>query len=498
LGKPPTKNPCAQLVNLSITALIVANILFLGQKLPLLPWVAKWRISQQLDRTALALDQWRAAKGQYPHSLTEVLDTSTPGQIMPSLHDAVGNRIQYLRLGPDQYLLRSFGPDAMPATGTGHHDDVIQGSRAMPSPGGLKLSFAPGDTSIRGTWSPSSAEGAWSPDEKWIARIAANPDTGERLLVIVDDQRSRVLVSEHDRVEEFTWEPGEHLSPSIVFSATGSDLHGDGIYRWQIDTGVTENLMPKPEEPAGSGKAKDGKLPGSFGSTTQATDSTVRYAIAILQSPGGEHGAPEGLDVLAVRLDGPNGFHSRGGGQAGGPRFLDVRNLYRCTWRDGGCSRVKGNAASVRFRISPDQPWRQRGQMTPAQSGWVRLPVRGTARELLEKWFDAATSDRLVPLRPYVLFYAIILQDQIRNSAAIARDTQVSKRLRESADGMSDQLVGSADAARYLQILVSSEEREGLYRLGLDSQKVFEVTDDVEPAAQDKAKNGKKTEKKKR
>lgn len=460
MGKAATQNSCAQLVNRSIGALILANFLFLGQKLPLMPWIAKWRTAAQLERTGRALDAWLAEHGRYPGNLAELMTSPAAQAQDPALYDAAGNRIQYLRLGLDQYLLRSFGPDSQPAKGSGKQDDIIHGNLSKPFSGGLLLDPAPAANSgFTTTWSPAGADGTWSPDERWIARIASNPETGERRLVVVDDTRSRILISDHDRVEEFFWVPGAHQAPQIIFSATGSDVHADGAWRWAIDTGTAVNMMPSADA-----KVKN-SLPGTVVANGPDSAKSARYTIALMQPQLNE----SFFQLLALRLDGPDSQTPR--------NFLNPGNLYRCNWQEDTCHRPEGRDSRVEIRISPDQPWHQRGQLTPAQYAWTRLPVRGTAQELLEKWFDAARSEKLIQLRPYVLFYAIILQDQILDSPILAPDSLAQKRLRESADAMSDMLAGSADAARYLQLLVSGAERSTLAQHGSGSRPVFELID---------------------
>jgi hypothetical protein len=467
MAKTAPQNLCAQLVNLSIGALIIANFLFLGQKLPLLPWIAKWRISRQLEQTGKALDAWRAEHGKYPGNLGEIMASPAAAALKPSLYDAAGNRIQYLRLGFDQYLLRSFGPDSQPAKGSGAQDDMIHSNISQRFSGGLLLKTATTEkVKHASTWSPAGAEGTWSPDERWIAKIAANPETGERRLVVIDDARSRILISEHDRVEEFYWIPGPHQAPQIIFTATGSELHSDGIWRWAIDSGLALNMMPTAEV---KGKKR---LPGSLETTTSIPARATRFALALMQPRSDE----SSFQVLAVRLDGPDGYYANTGTDGRSTRtFLDARNLYRCRWQSETCERM--DDFPLEIRISPDQPWNQRGQLTAAQSAWTRLPVRGTAQDLLEKWFDATRSEKLVSLRPYVLFYTIILQDQVLSSPVLARDATVRKRLQESADAMVDSLVGSADAARYLQLIVSNSEREKLAQNRSGSRPIFEFTD---------------------
>ncbi len=470
----PQKDPCNRLVNWSIAGLILTNILFLGQKIPVPSWIAKPVIQAQLRTIENVLESWLQQNGHYPETLGEMMASPAVRAMRPSFYDIAGNRLQYIRLGLDAFILRSFGSDSIPASSSGDHDDVILESTTSRNSGGMILSApthlapaglkAPEDFVEFATWPPAATDGLWSPDGKWIARIATNPNTGEHRIIVLKDDHSRMLVSPHERVEEFFWETGPELS--LIFSATGSDLYDDGIFRWRLsaselgDSPQMENLL---------GEVTRETLPGRL-ETKKIDGQKPRWVIALLQGNNGVS-IRNGFAAIAVQeadLIAPGS----------NKKLLDPNNLWFCPGDSGHCSREKSpRGKRVTFRLALDQSHKIRGRVTPAQELWNRLPVRGSSQELLESWFAAASSPTLRPLQPYVLFYAILLQDQVRASDLGKGHPATERKLAEWTNGMTEKLVQSQETPRYLQALIVGSDRASLKSKGNDSHSVFELTD---------------------
>lgn len=472
----PRRDPCSLLVNWSIAGLILANLLFLGQKIPVPSWIAKPVIQSQLRATERALESWRSMHGHYPASLGAMMAAPEIRAENPPFHDIAGNRLQYIRVGLDAFILRSFGSDSLPASSSGPQDDLILESNASRSSGGMMLttaghhvgSDASTDPFAFELYPPAASDGLWSPDGKWIARIASNPDNGEHRIIVMKEDHSRLLISPHDRVEEFLWETGSE--PSLIFSATGSDLYDDGIFRWRLSAGehgdvpgdvpATENLLIQ-----GSSESLPGGITGG-----QSRPQKSRWVIALLQD-NGDTASQNGLAVIAA----PEAELIAKGGSA---RFLDAANLWQCPRNRGPCGRMPGlRGKKISFKLTLDQTHKIRGRITPAQERWNQLPVRGRSQDLLESWFAAASSDELKSLQPYVLFYAIVLQDQARASAFGKSNHAIHRKLAEWTDGMTQKLVQSQETPRYLQALILGADRPSLKNKGPGSSPVFELTD---------------------
>ncbi len=470
------RDPCSLLVNWSIAGLILANLLFLGQKIPVPSWIAKPVIQSQLRATERALEAWRSMHGHYPASLGAMMAAAEIRTLNPPFHDIAGNRLQYIRIGLDSFILRSFGSDSVPASSTGPHDDVILESIASRNAGGMVLtngnhhvvSDASADPVAFALYPPAASDGLWSPDGKWIARIASNPDNGEHRIIVMKEDHSRLLISPHDRVEEFLWETGPE--PSLIFSATGSDLYEDGIFRWRVmpdnkrdapsDAPALENLLSQ---------SSNQSLPGGI-VDSHSWPPKSRWVIALLQDHG-EALAQNGLTVIAA----PEAELIAKGGRT---RFLDPANLWQCPRNSGTCSRMPGvSRKKISFNLSLDQTHKIRGRITPAQERWNHLPLRGRSQDLLESWFAAASSDELNSLHPYVLFYAIVLQDQVRASGGGKSKLSIQRKLAEWTAGMTQKLIQSQETPRYLQALILGADRPYLKNNGPGSNPVFELTD---------------------
>ena len=467
------------LVNYSIAGIILANLLFLGQKMPVSSWIAKPRIHAQLRATENVLEVWRKHHGAYPVTLGEMMASAEIRAKNPAFYDAAGNRLQYIRLSLDAFILRSFGSDSIPASSTGDQDDVILESSMARNAGGMVL-VAPDASPASNareftTWPPAATDGLWSPDGSWVARIASNPQTGERRVLVMKDDHSRLLVSPHDRIEEFFWERGHE--PALIFSATGSDLYDDGVFRWRLSAAQFGD-GPKMTNLLESARAK--ALPGRLGVDQKVSEGAQksRWVIALLQ-PGEGIDWRSGFNVLAVR-------EAELLASGGAKKFFDSGYLWRCPWGTGNCEHEKiMPAKSISFRLALDQIHRIRGRMTSAQQQWSRLPVRGRSQELLEAWFAAAASDSLKTLKPYVIFYAIVLQDQVQEQlqGAGGGTGNPSKRRQLSVltSKMLETLLRDQETPRYLQALLVGGDRSSLKNDGNNSQPVFELTDATEP-----------------
>ncbi len=472
-------DPCGYVVNWSIGGLILANFLFLGQKIPVPSLIAKPRTEAHLERTAKALEAWRAVNGTYPATLGEMMASPEVREVNPDFHDASGNRLEYIRTGFDRFILRSFGSDSVPATSNSSNDDIILESASSRYAGGMVLNKRDHPEDHKGdsrespvadassfeffTWPPAAAEGLWSPDGHWLARVASNPVTAERRIVVISEDHQRVLVSPHDRVEEFLWESGVS-EPSLIFTATGSELYDDGIYRWRLtasepgDSSKMENLIED--------KTPEG-LPGRLnaGGSAATTPQKKRWVLALLQSTGT-------TNALAV----PEAELIASSGQR---KFLDATNVLVCPPDGPRCvtnARLHGKQA--RFRLALDQSHRMRGTVTPGQRTWNRLPTRGKGTELLQSWRTGERESATSAMQPYVLFFSVLLHDQVRATPSTNMGPGTLKKLQISTEEAVAALLKSQETPRYLQALLVGGDRPSLRNMGTsDPRPVFEITD---------------------
>lgn len=499
---------CEGVVRWSIGALILANLLFLGNKMPVPQVIAKFRTEQLMHRTMQALEQWLALHNEYPSNLGNLMADRDIRRLKPALHDAAGNRFEYIRVSPTAYILRSFGSDGVPAWMTNSHDDIVRSSphltlggiRLDPQVPAANLHQSPTNTQIGTmlsftTWPPAAADGLWSPDGAWLARLIVNTEKSERRLLMIHHSGSRILTSPHDRVEEFLWSPGDETC--LIFSATGSELYPDGLFRWCPSRGDTAsedalvNLLPD---------AISSKRSSKIDLTSNSQNSVKpRWIIALLQPtkkslagesltgksltgtnvltslPRGARGATQPLfHILAVTESDFFNRSVRG-------KFFDQNHLWTCPFSKGNCIKSNFSAPTnrplVNIRLALDPATSFRGRPTHAQTIWNRLPVRGKAQNLLETWFEAVANPTISVLQPYVMFYSIILQDDVVSSTISKNNTEVKSRLESWTDQMIDKLSGSFDTPKYLNILLTGIDRRSLKYQGNTLIHIFEILD---------------------
>jgi|GEM_PF-1937316 len=482
-ARPANPDPCGKVVSWSIGTLILANFLFLGQKIPVPSLIAKPRTEAKLERTGKALEAWRAVNGTYPATLGEMMASPQVRDLNPDFHDASGNRFEYIRTGFDRFILRSFGSDSVPATSNSGNDDIILESPDSRHAGGMVLTRegsrgSPGADAASFeffTWPPAAAEGLWSPDGHWLARIASNPATAERRIVVISEDHQRVLVSPHDRVEEFLWETGVN-EPSLIFTATGSELFDDGIYRWRLaasQPGESLQMESLLEETTPVG------LPGHLNASgpAGAAPQKKRWVVALLQSTGT-------TNAIAV----PENKLLAGAGQR---KLLDAANVLVCPPDGPKCvtdARLHGKQAT--FRLALDQSHRTRGTITPGQRAWNRLPTRGKGTAMLESWMMAMTAmpgmmtmtgareSAASAIGPYVLFFNVLLMDQVRATPSTNMGPGTLNQLQSATEETVRNLLRSQETPRYLQALLVGGDRPALRKMGSNgSRPVFEITD---------------------
>lgn len=496
-------NQCDRIIRWSIAGLVVANLLFLGNKIPIPRWIAKYRTSNQMALTMRALDHWKSIHSEYPPTLGAMMTDQQIRRARPPLHDASGNRFEYIRVDPNSYFLRSFGSDGSPASTSDDHDDIVRSSSNLII-GGLQFQSLrqfekPAKSSIASTefttWPPAATDGLWSPDGSWLARIVTNMDKGERRLLIISQDRSRLLTSPHDRVEEFMWSP--HREPCLIFSATGSDIHGDGVFRWCPTMSADEqnrgliNLLPTfaTNESKSGGSATiagDTNLVAKF-ATNQNHNKNLRWIIALLQPTERSLGGIDTLNLLPQTEKEPL-FHILAVPEVDffsdnrSKKFLSAKNLWTCRFQSGNCTHITKNrrlldSLRVEFKLALDPSTTFRGRPTTAQVVWNQLPVRGPAQKLLERWLAAAANPAVGALQAYVMFYTVILQDDVGTSSLGKQDGNIQAKLANWSQQIVDRMTGSIDTPRYLQVLLSGRDRPALKYLGNSSQHLFEILD---------------------
>lgn len=355
---------------------------------PFAPYRAGERSRTTLAVALQALKAYSEEHSQLPRDLNALRSYAVAEQQDFGTYDAWGQRLEYIRLDDQRFLLRSFGSDGVQnrldtAPDPGHLD---WGQHTNMGPTYEYPSLA-----IPELYPAVLLEGNESPTRNWLARLYADRANGKRhLLVRHRVQADLFMVASHDGVEEFLWLPDGHR---LVFTASGSTRYRDGVYVWNLVDNTLVNLFdssgtPIPISPAAGGT----KLWLSLAGLTAAGPTVHVYAM--------------------LRHDGPLD-----------PRLFFDRSRLHSIIIPGRKGETMANLLDFSAPGAPDQthiPPHARladlqagvgnlNNALPIQQRWLRLKVRGDLEGTLLAWHDFSTQEPNSILYPYSLWMLSIL-----------------------------------------------------------------------------------------
>ena len=375
---PPPRSPWGPVFRFVVFWLVPAG--WVGLTPPFTP------PEHPLLHTRHVLDQDNAAMhaflGRYkktPPDLNALRTFARAEKLRFDAYDAFGQRLDYLRLDDGHYLLRSFGIDQEQNTAASTPNIGVVHWGKRPEKG---LVYHYPEKLSPDLYPAVLLAGADSPDGRWLARLFTDPTNHTRELVVRSRRRAGLfMVAHHDTVEQFLWLPGGR---QIVYTATASTRHRDGVYLWNLEDDSVVDLIDSAQRNTQLSPAKgnpnlwlslagiakkgptvlfwqhprdDGGLdPGDFFSPKRLT------AITVPERPGGQ-----------ARLVPPESVADL----AGGP--VINRPLDLLAHIDGAAG-LKGQVA------------------------WLRLPVSGDLEKMLLAWQQYADHAGASPLYPYALW----------------------------------------------------------------------------------------------
>lgn len=330
--------------------------------------------------------------GVVPETLNELrLFARENGRRLNS-YDAWGERIDYLRLDPVNYLIRSFGEDGIQNR---PNSDVDLGvSHLGPlEPQGLQYNAHEGVAHPR----LSAVLFAGSSDDsgKWAAKIFVDPMSGAKHLIVrSQQQKDLVMMANHDGVEEFLWLPNHE---KIVFTASHSLRYPDGLYVWDLKTDDFYNLFN--EEQGGATIEMNGEQ--------KRLHMALAYVTATTPSQIGVFEA----SAVQSRLDPKKFFH---------PQSLHVFILDQVIKhiRPLPDAATKASVHDTEFLGSMTVV--QGGTGTAIQKAWLGLPMGGDWEESMIAWQDFAAQHSKTQLAPYAVFGLSIFYSDAAAVAGLA------------------------------------------------------------------------------
>ena len=334
--------------------------------------------NNRLDGLAKSMKTYLASHDRAPPTLNTLRAWAHVEHIPFSAYDGFGNRFDYLRLDERHYLLRSFGADAEQNTLGGAPDiGLVSWGKRPPLAVRYKLEPKPAP----GFFPAVLLEGADSPDGVSYARLFVDAETASRHLVVrLKDQSDLFMVAPHDRVEEFLWLPS---SNKILFTASGSSRHRDGVFLWDLDNDSCQNLVDLaigalPMSPSAKAQGYWLSLAGL------STEGPTVYVYAAPRHDGT-------LDPALFFAPANVAAFNLGDGKKP-PRYL-------------GAEAIKNLPALMPFMRPLDltRGVDTKGGLQP-QVNWLKLPATGDLEKALLEWHHFIETNQESPLLPYGLW----------------------------------------------------------------------------------------------
>ncbi len=336
--------------------------------------------------------------GDTPHSYTELRLYALERNGTYSAYDVWGERLEYLRLGKVNYLLRSFGLDGVqnrpkysPDIGVYHWGQMAQRGLQYDEKNGV-MHARPSVVLFAGADSSSGA---------WHARIFVDPMTGNRrLLVRSREYNNFFMLAPHDFVEEFLWIPGQD---KIAFTASQSNRYSDGLYIWDLNKDEASNLFSlDPEINDLDPGAKQRRLYVAMSSVSASNPPTVAvFALAsndfVLNPHKFFH--PSNLHIFTL---GEQLTHSK-------PKVAP---------------KLKGDLYNLDFlgtvTVAPG------GEGLPIQQAWLSLPLGGDWEKGVMAWQSFAAQHTKSQLAPYAIWgLSMLYDDAAKREGRASRTGQI-------------------------------------------------------------------------
>lgn len=224
----------------TLSLLTILPLLWLGLTAATLLSGHPWTDNEKavLNAAAKSINKFKDAYGRVPDTIAEIRAFSKSQKNAIAPYDSYGQRLDYLTLGDEAFILTSYGRDEQANTLTSKADrTLLQGVDATPA---ALESIFPSESKMH-FYQGAFLEGLAAPATHLVAKLWNNPRSAARRIVVKDPKRPQfVMTSTHDAVEEFLWLPSGH---ELIFTAFGSERYEDGIYYWNLETNSTHNFV---------------------------------------------------------------------------------------------------------------------------------------------------------------------------------------------------------------------------------------------------------------
>lgn len=411
------------------------------------PWSSN---SVTVSRLGKWIERFQKDQNRLPENLAELRTYAYSFGETPELHDSYGERLFYLPLTEEAFVVKSFGRDATENTVLRSRDEAYSHGLIVP-PANVKGRIP--DESRLHFYQSAFLEGENSPRGPLVASIRTRfRSDAKRLLVQSKDDPQFFMSSFHDNVDEFIWLAGGY---DIIFSAQGSRRYEDGVYHWNLRDNSVRNLLPMLREKYFPELKDETKMLISLSHSSDSPDFIYLFAL-----PAPDSGSMDPKE------------------------FFRYRNFYALNSdNDFIAERVTADKDFSIFDYPIDHRAllnvRAMEEASPSQKSWAALSLSGEKQALLETWQNFCSDHSNSPSLPYALWWLVsIYNDTYRD---ILKDQpEKARTLRNYGLEIAEALSALSSAPPYLRAFAEHLKKNLLLSKAADYNVVSTVQDEEE------------------
>lgn len=218
---------------ISIVALILLFFVFLEKKYPINKW-NEYITSSNLKSLSFHIENFYWKNKRIPDGLLELRTYLKLKNINIPPYDSLGNRLIYLRLTEKYYILKSIFKDER-IDSLFYSDDLAV--YKLPEPISLKFNY---DDNHAPYYPHLNLIAGSSSNGKYTANLMIDTQRNKRkILVRKNNNQKFLMVSYHDKVDEFLWIPN---TLKLVYTVSADEFNSSKMFLWNLYTGEFKEI----------------------------------------------------------------------------------------------------------------------------------------------------------------------------------------------------------------------------------------------------------------